>query len=60
MMRRLYILISAWKSGPVRFFAQKWLNRNRNQSTFFFRCKKTGPNRNGPVKVGLLTGLDWF
>jgi len=54
----LYTSASALKSGPVWFFCPKRTDRDRDQSTYFLKLKKTGP---GPQKTkdrSLLQSLD--
>jgi len=49
---------SALESGLVRFFCPKCTDRDRDQSTYLPKLKKTGP---GPQKTedrGLLQSLD--
>ena len=51
------------RSGPVRFFGQKWKDRNRNRSISSEICLKTGPDHGGPffaVFCGFLRSLDRF
>ena len=47
-MPKLYLIYSAWKSGPVWFFGPKGQDQDWDQSWHFLKLKKTRP---GPKKT---------
>jgi hypothetical protein len=48
VLRVLWAVTSAWKSGPVRFFGPNFRDRDRDRSPFILELKKTGLDRKKP------------
>ena len=54
----LPLTTSARKSGPVRFFGPKFLDRDRDRSALVLGLKKTGPDRKKTADRGFNRSLD--